>query len=119
MSRRRTSHSQIEYSATKRIPKKRNRSLSKARIYLSRYSFAELLDLVISGRGEKLWLEAGYTPTLIKNGKRVEVEGPDVTTETMQELLYSVAGTRQLRSFRERGTLDILHRHKRYQFLVR
>ena len=98
---------------------KRNQSLSKARFHLSRYTFAELLDLLIIARGEKLWLAEGYTPTLIKNGKRVEVDGPDVTTETMQKLLHSVAGTRQLRSFRERATLDILHRHKRYQFLVR
>jgi len=56
-------------------------------------------------------LESGYgtTPAL----------SLDVIIETMQELLHSVAGTRQLRSFRERATLDILHRHKRYQFLVR
>jgi hypothetical protein len=52
-------------------------------------------------------------------GRQIEIDGPDVTSETMEELLRSVANTRQMRTLRERGTIDIIYGFGSSQFLVR
>jgi Tfp pilus assembly ATPase PilU len=86
---------------------------------LSNYSLSDLLNLVNASRAEKVLLEVGYTPALFVKGKRIEIEGPDVVSEVMEELVRSVAHTRQFRLLRENGTVNIIQTIDNSRFLVR
>jgi Tfp pilus assembly pilus retraction ATPase PilT len=85
---------------------------------LSNYSISDLLSLAKAVGAEKVLLEVGYTPVLFVKGKKIEIDGPDVTSEVMEELIRSVANTRQLRVLRENGSLDILEAIANSRFLV-
>jgi Tfp pilus assembly pilus retraction ATPase PilT len=91
----------------------------KAVYCLNSYSITDLLSFLVAERGESIRFVAGYQPTLRTKGQEFEVEGPVVGEETMEELLRTVASTRQMIDFRQRGMIDIVHSFKDFQFLVR
>src|SRR5258708_38816804 len=85
---------------------------------LNHYSISDLLSLVRTAEAEKVLLEVGYTPILFLKGQKIEINGPDVTTEAMEELLHSVASTRQIRSLRENGIIEFVTVYQQHQILV-
>jgi Tfp pilus assembly pilus retraction ATPase PilT len=85
---------------------------------LINYSISDLLNLVRTAGAEKILLEVGYTPILFVKGQKMEIDGPDVTTEAMEELLHSVASTRQIRSLRKNGTVEFVLVYQQHQILV-
>lgn len=86
---------------------------------LNNYSIANLLDLMDKAGAEKAILEVGWTPILIKQGQRIEIEGPDVTSEVMAELVKTVTDSRQLRHLRDNATVDLVRVGRTSQFLAR
>lgn len=86
---------------------------------MSRYSITDLLELLISERGDCLRLEVGLPPTLVVQGEAHEVEGPVLEEEAVEAMLRSVASSRELRVFRETGCVDIIATLKDGRFLVR
>jgi Tfp pilus assembly pilus retraction ATPase PilT len=87
--------------------------------FLNGYSIPDLLKLLVVERGESIRLEVGYEPSLTIKGKDFEIEGPVVEEEAAEELLRTVASTREMRIFRQRGTIDIIHTFRDSRFLVR
>jgi len=86
---------------------------------LSNYSLSDLLNLVKTARAEKILLEVGYTPMLHVKEQKIEIDGPDLASEVMEELVRSVANSRQLRLLRENGGVDIIQTIDNSRFLVR
>jgi len=86
---------------------------------VTNYSIPDLLNLVKTARADKVVLEVGYTPLLHVKKQRIEIDGPDVASEVMEELVRSVAKTRQLRLLRENGSIDIIQTVDNSRFLVR
>ncbi len=85
---------------------------------LNHYSISELLHLVNSPRAKKVLLEVDYTPILFVKEQKIEIDGPDVTIEVMEELLHSVATTRQIRSLRKNGAVEFVHIFKQHEILM-
>ena len=85
---------------------------------LSNYPISDLLKLVKKAGAEKVLLEVGYTPILFIKEQKIEIDGPDVTTEAMEELLHSIASTRRIRSLRTNGAVEFLLAYKQQQILV-
>src|SRR5215475_3869397 len=85
---------------------------------LSHYAISNLLDVLITARANKSILEVGYTPVLIIKRQRIEIDGPDVTTEAMNEILHGVATTRQIRSLRRDGIVEFVLTHKQREILA-
>jgi Tfp pilus assembly pilus retraction ATPase PilT len=85
----------------------------------SSYSISDLLSLAKAVRAEKILIEVGYTPVLFLKGQSIEIDGPDVVSEVMEELVRSVANTRQLRLLRENGSVDIIRTIGDSRFLIR
>ncbi len=69
----------------------------------------DLLDLVSNERAEELRLHAGTPPVIVLRGEHHTIEGPEITAENAEQLLWSVAGTRQMREFRERGAAEFVY----------
>jgi Tfp pilus assembly ATPase PilU len=86
---------------------------------LNSYSVQDLLKLLRQERGERIRLEVGAQPTLTIKGKNFEIEGPVLEEETAEELLRTVADTRQMRAFRQSSTVDVIHTFDGARFLVR
>lgn len=86
---------------------------------LNCYSISELLKLLQAERGERVRLEVGAPPTLTLKGEPFEIEGPVVIEESVEEMLRAVANTREMRAFRECGTVDIIVPFEGARFLVR
>jgi Tfp pilus assembly ATPase PilU len=83
------------------------------------YSIPDLLKLLQAERGDRVLLEAGFPPTLVVNGELHVVEGPPTFEESMEEMIRSVASTRELRLFRGSGTVDVIVSSDSSHFLVR
>lgn len=75
--------------------------------------------LMRSERGELVRLDVGSPPTFVVKGESHEIEGPAVAEESVEEMLRSVASTRQMRVFRKSGSVDIIVRIKGSRFLIR
>ena len=86
---------------------------------MSSYSIPDLLKLMHSERGERVRLDVGYPPTLVVRGESHEIEGPAVAEESAEEMLRSVASSREMRVFRETGSVDIIVPLEGSRFLVR
>jgi len=86
---------------------------------VTNYSPSGLLNLVKTARADKVLLEVGYTPLLYVKNQRIEIDGPDIASEVMHELVRSVANTRQFRLLRETGSIDIIQTVDNSRFLVR
>lgn len=85
----------------------------------SSYSASKLCDLLIVAEADSIHLALGHPPVLVKQGKKLESQGPDLTDSVFDEILRSVATNRQIRELRARGTADFFHTHKRHRFLIR
>ena len=86
---------------------------------MSCYSIPDLLKLLRTERGERVRLDVGFPPTLIVKGESHEIEGPAVVEESVEEMLRSVASTREMRVFRETGSVDVIVPLEGTRFLVR
>jgi len=64
-------------------------------------------------------MDAGYPLKLVIKGETHEVEGPAIEEESVEEMLRAVANTREMRAFRETGTVDIVVPFEGSRFLVR
>ena len=73
------------------------------------YDITDLLTLAVSERAERLSLHAGQPPVVHVRGEANTVEGPVITPDNADELLRSLAGTRYMREFRERGSVAFVH----------
>jgi Tfp pilus assembly pilus retraction ATPase PilT len=96
--------------------------MSISRVYrLDEYSIPELLQLLRTERGERIRLETGLQPSLsltIK-GKEYEIDGPPLDEEAAEKLLRPVVDSRQMRAFRQFGTVDIVYTFKGARFIIR
>jgi len=73
------------------------------------YDMTDLLTLAVSERAERLSLHAGQPPVVHVHGEANTVEGPVITPDNADSLLRSLAGTRYMREFRERGAVAFVH----------
>src|SRR4051812_16604952 len=89
------------------------------RYSMNSYSVPDLLKLLRTERGDRMRLEVGFPPTLVVKGEPHEIEGPAVMEESVEELLRAVASTREMRVFRESGTVDVIVPFEGARFLVR
>jgi Tfp pilus assembly ATPase PilU len=84
------------------------------------YCIDDLLHLVHSDGADGLKLEVGRPPTIVMDGEDQEVEGPAITVEDAEELLQSIADTRQRRDLREHGDVEFIYRFRQCaSFVVR
>ncbi len=83
------------------------------------YNIPDLLKLLRNERGESIKLDVGLPPTLVVKGELYEVEGPEIVEESMEEMLRTVASTRDMRTFRASGSVDIIVPFQESRFLVR
>jgi Tfp pilus assembly pilus retraction ATPase PilT len=86
---------------------------------MSGYSIPDLLRLLRSERGECVRLDVGSPPTLVVKGESHQIEGPAVVEQSVEEMLRSIASSREMRVFRETGSLDIIVPLEGARFLVR
>jgi Tfp pilus assembly ATPase PilU len=86
---------------------------------MSCYSIPDLLKLLQTERGDRVRLDVGFPPTLVIKGEPHEIEGPAVVEESVEEMLRSVASTREMRVFRETGSVDVIVPLEDTRFLVR
>src|SRR5258705_479836 len=86
---------------------------------MDRYSILDLIKLLRSERGERVRVDVWSPPTLLVKGESHEIEGPAVVDESVEEMLRTVASTREMRAFRETGAVDIVVPFDGSRFLVR
>jgi Tfp pilus assembly ATPase PilU len=72
------------------------------------YSMDDLLHLVHSDGGDGLKLRVGRPPVVVIDSQNQEIEGPELTVENAEQLLQSVADTRQRRELRELGEISFI-----------
>src|SRR5689334_12851200 len=87
--------------------------------HLQNYSISVLLNLVKTARADKILLEVGYSPFLYTKQQKIEIGGPEIRIEVMEELVRSVSDTRHLRLLRENGSIDMIQTFDNSRFLVR
>jgi Tfp pilus assembly pilus retraction ATPase PilT len=75
---------------------------------MSEYNMRDLLQLAVSERAEKLILHAGQRPVVWVRGEAGTIEGPAITPANADSLLRSLAGTRYMREFYERGLVAFI-----------
>jgi len=84
------------------------------------YSMDDLLHLLHSDGADELKLYVGKPPIIVLEGQQHPLEGPPLTTEDTENLLQSIADTRQRRDLREHGVVEFLYRFRgRASFVVR
>ncbi len=76
------------------------------------HSRDDLLYLLNSDGADELRLHVGVPPVLVLQGEDHLVAGPPTTAEECEELLRSLATTRQRRELRERGQVLFVYRHR-------
>lgn len=74
------------------------------------YSADHLLHLVNSDGADALKLRVGAPPLIVIEGKNCVIEGPLLTAENIEELLHSLADTRQRRELRQEGMVQFIYR---------
>ena len=94
--------------------------MSVTRVYcLDSYAIPELLQLLHTERGERIWLDTNTAASITIKGQEFEIEGPALDEDAVEELLRPVTDTRQMRSLRKFGTVDIIYKFKGTKFLIR
>ena len=84
------------------------------------YSMDHLLHLLHSDGADELRLHVGTPPVIVMDGKQQDLEGPAITAEDAEQLLQSVANTRQRRELRESGAVKFVYRFRNCaNFVVR
>jgi Tfp pilus assembly pilus retraction ATPase PilT len=92
-------------------------AMSGTRVYgLNTYSMAEILQLLLTERGERIRLDTRAAPSITIKGQDFEIEGPALDEEAVEELLRPVADTRQMRAFRKFSTVDIIYKFSEESF---
>jgi Tfp pilus assembly pilus retraction ATPase PilT len=80
----------------------------------------DLLHLVHSDGADGLRLNVGQCPIVVLDGDEHQIEGPAITRENAEQLLQSIADTRQRRELRERGWVEFIYRFRQCaSFVVR
>jgi Tfp pilus assembly ATPase PilU len=83
------------------------------------YSMDDLL-LVHSDGADGLKLRVGRPPVVVIDSQNQEIEGAVLTAENAEQLLQSVADTRQRRELRELGEISFMYRFRgRVSFVIR
>jgi len=77
------------------------------------YSIDDLLELVNAERADELRIHVGAPPIIVLQGDHETIEGPAITAEDAEQLLQSIANTRQRRELRERGAVRFIYRFRR------
>lgn len=77
------------------------------------YSIDDLLYLVSSDGADELRLHVGTPPVIVLGGEHHTIEGPAITPVDAQQLLQSIASTRQRRELRARGEVQFIYRFRR------
>jgi Tfp pilus assembly ATPase PilU len=84
------------------------------------YSMDDLLHRLHSDGADGLKLRVGLPPVMVLDGEPHSMEGPAITVEVVEQLLQSVADTRQRRELRENRTVQFIYRFRaRADFVVR
>jgi Tfp pilus assembly pilus retraction ATPase PilT len=84
------------------------------------YSMDNLLTLIRVEQVRQLMIRAGVPPIVVTENESHMLEGPPLTGEGAEELLRSIANTRQMRALQQSGAVDfIYHLEGRSPFLVR
>jgi Tfp pilus assembly ATPase PilU len=73
------------------------------------YTTDDLLDLVVTEKASALSLRAGRPPVVSLRGDAHVIEGPEISPENADDMLKSLATTRQIRELRERTRIEFLH----------
>ena len=76
------------------------------------YSMDDLLHLVNSDGADELRLQVGKPPVVVLQGEQHTLEGPPLTAENTEELLQSIATTRQRRELRGHGLVRFVYRFR-------
>ncbi len=74
------------------------------------YSMDNLLTLVDTEHAKSLKICAGIPPQVMLKDESHGLEGPPVTPELAEELLRSIANTRQMRELQENGSVTFLYK---------
>ncbi len=83
------------------------------------YSMDDLLHLVHSDGADGLKLRVGRPPVVVIDSQNQEIEGAVLTAENAEQLLQSVADTRQRRELRELGEISFIYRFRnRASFVI-
>ena len=86
----------------------------------SDYTIGDLLDLVFTEKAKGLVLHRGKPPVVSVGEDLCAIEGPAISSQNADELLRSLATTRQIRELRESGRIEFFHDFQgRAQFIVR
>jgi len=90
-----------------------------AKYCLSSYSIPELFKLLQQEQAERICLKVGSQPSLAIKGQDFEIEGPVIEEKTVEELLKTVADTRQMRVIRRSSCVNIVHKIAETNCLIR
>lgn len=72
------------------------------------YDMTDLLTLLVTDHAEGLSVIPGQAPAVHLLGEAHPILGPGVSPEHAEALLRSLADTRQMREFQERGTAEFV-----------
>jgi len=84
------------------------------------YSMENLLTLIKVEQVRELKIRTGVPPIVVSENESRMLEGPPLTSESAEQLLRSIANTRQMRALQQTGAVDFMyHFEGRSPFLVR
>lgn len=77
-------------------------------LVMSSYSIPDLFKLLQNERNGRLLLRVGFPPALVIKGELHAIEGLPLVEDAAEEIIRSVASTREVRTFRESGIVDVI-----------
>jgi Tfp pilus assembly pilus retraction ATPase PilT len=77
------------------------------------YSIDDLLQLVYSEGLDELRHHVGVPPIVVVEGEHHTLDEPPIKIEDAEQLLHSIADTRQRRELAERGVVKFSYRFRR------
>jgi Tfp pilus assembly pilus retraction ATPase PilT len=84
------------------------------------YSMDNLLTLIRVEEVRELQIRAGVPPIVVSENESHMLEGPPLTAEGTEQLLRSIANTRQMRALQQSGAVEFMyHFEGRSPFLIR
>ena len=76
------------------------------------YSMDNLLTLVRGEQVRELRIRAGVPPIIVSENESHTLEGPPLTGEGAEQLLRSIANTRQMRALQQSGAVEFMYHSK-------
>jgi len=73
------------------------------------YSMDNLLTLVRTEQARELRVHVGTPPIIVLEEEQHALESPPITPEIAEQLLRSIANTRQMRELKERGAVTFIY----------